>query len=226
MTHSQIHAIIFDFDGTILETEVPDYRSWQEVYAKYGGTLPLETWLECVGGGAGLFDPYAYLEEQTGVSVDRQAIREWRAPRYHELVAAEPIRPGVLQLLAECREQGLRLGIASSSNRSWVEGYLIERDLMHHFEVIRTSDDVDQVKPDPALYRTATEMLDVLPAQAVAIEDSHNGMLGAKRAGLKCVVIPNPVTAAQDFSLADLRLETLEGMTLDTLLKRVAAEPT
>ena len=81
MTNSTIHAIIFDFDGTILETEVPDYRSWQEVYAKYGGILPLETWLECVGGGAGLFDPYAYLEEQTGVSVDRQAIREWRAPR-------------------------------------------------------------------------------------------------------------------------------------------------
>lgn len=225
MTNNEIHAIIFDFDGTILETEVPDYRSWQEVYTEYGGTLPLETWLECVGGGVGLFDPYAYLEEQIGVSVDRQAIRERRVLRYHELVAEEPIRPGVLQLLAESQAAGLRLGIASSSNRTWVEGYLVERDLMHHFDVIRTSDDVDEVKPDPALYGSAADMLGVLPPQAVAIEDSHNGMLGAKRAGLKCVVVPNPVTASQDFSLADLRLETLEGVTLPSLLEQVAAEP-
>ena len=69
MTNTEIHAIIFDFDGTILETEVPDYRSWQEIYADYGGQLPLETWLQCVGGGVGLFDPYAYLEEQIGVEL-------------------------------------------------------------------------------------------------------------------------------------------------------------
>ena len=221
MTNSQVQAIIFDFDGTILETEVPDYRSWQEVYAEYGGTLPLETWLECVGGGAGIFDPYAYLEEQTGVSVDRQAIRERRTPRYHALVAAEPIRAGVLPLLAECRAKGLRLGIASSSNRAWVEDYLAERDLMHYFDVIRTSDDVDEVKPNPALYRTAVEKLGVSPEMAVAIEDSHNGMLGAKRAGLKCVVVPNPVTESQDFSMADLRLKTLEGVTLASLLMQI-----
>ncbi len=221
MTNSDIQALIFDFDGTILETEAPDYRSWQEIYAEYGGALPLETWLECVGGGSGIFDPYAYLEGQIGVSVDRQAIRERRAPRYHALVAEEPIRAGVLPLLAECQAKSLRLGIASSSNRSWVEGYLAERDLMHYFDVIRTSDDVDKVKPDPALYRTAAEKLGVSPEMAVAIEDSHNGMLGAKRAGLKCVVVPNPVTESQDFSLADLRLETLDGVTLDSLLKRI-----
>jgi HAD superfamily hydrolase (TIGR01509 family) len=222
MTNTEIHAIVFDFDGTILETEVPDYRSWQEIYAEYGGELPLKTWLECVGGGVGLFDPYAYLEDQIGVTLDRQAIRERRVPRYHELVAEQPIRPGILQLLADAKENDLLLGVASSSNRGWVEGYLIERELIHHFDVIRTSDDVDEVKPDPALYGSAVEILGVAPHQAVAIEDSHNGMLGAKRAGLKCVAVPNPVTAFQDFSLADLRLDSLEGITLVSLLDQLA----
>ncbi len=79
MTHQEIQAIIFDFDGTILETEVPDYRSWQEVYAEHGGVLDMETWLQCVGGGVELFDPYAYLEEQTGIAIDRDVIRASKA---------------------------------------------------------------------------------------------------------------------------------------------------
>ena len=115
--------------------------------------------------------------------------------------------------------------MASSSNRIWVEGYLLERDLIHFFGVVRTSDDVDEVKPNPALYGSAVEILGVAPHQAVAIEDSHNGMLGAKRAGLKCVAVPNPVTVSQDFSLADLRLDSLQGITLDSLLELLAAAP-
>ncbi len=217
MTNLEIHAIVFDFDGTILETEVPDYRSWQEVYAELGGVLDMETWLQCVGGGVDLFDPYAYLEEQIGVAIDRDAIRKRRKPRYLALVSAESLRPGVEPLFAEAEEAGVTLGVASSSKRSWVEGHLIEREIRHHFGTVCTSDDVGNVKPDPALYRSAAQRLSVDPSRTIAIEDSRNGMLGAKRAGLRCVVAPNPITAGQNFSEADLVVETLDGLTIDRL---------
>lgn len=212
-----IQAIIFDFDGTILETEVPDYRSWQEVYTEHGGVLDMETWLQCVGGGVDVFDPYAYLEGQIGANIDREVIRARRKPRYLELVAGQGLRPGVKALLASAVESGVKLAVASSSNRSWVEGHLVEREIRHHFGAVCTSDDVAKVKPDPALYRLAAERLGVDPKQAVAVEDSRNGMLSAKRAGLRCVVVPNPITAGQDFSEADRLMETLDGVRLADL---------
>ena len=129
MTHDQIRAIVFDFDGTILDTEVPDYRSWQEVYDDYGGVLDMETWLTCVGGSVDLFDPYAYLESQIGAEVDRNAIRARRKPRYHALVAEQSIRPGIEALMAEANESGLPFGVASSSNRTWVVRNLTAREI-------------------------------------------------------------------------------------------------
>ncbi len=112
----------------------------------------------------------------------------------------------------------MALGVASSSNRSWVEGHLIERKIRHFFKTVCTSDDVADVKPDPALYRLAAQRFGVDPARTIAIEDSRNGMLGAKQAGLRCIVAPNPITAGQDFSEADLVVETLAGLTLGDLV--------
>lgn len=212
--HGQIQAIVFDFDGTILETEVPDYQSWHEIYEEHGGILDMETWLTCVGGSVDLFDPYTYLESQIDTEVDRDAIRARRKPRYHELVAEQSLRPGIGVLLAEARRANLPIGVASSSNRAWVMGNLTERGISDRFGAVCTSDDVDNVKPDPALYRLAAERLGVEPQNTLAIEDSRNGMLGAKRAGLRCIVVPNPITATQDFSEADLVLETLFGLSL------------
>ena len=70
-----IQALIFDFDGTILETELPDYISWQETYQEHECELPLSLWLSAVGGAAADFDPYAHLEQQLGRAVDRPTLR-------------------------------------------------------------------------------------------------------------------------------------------------------
>jgi beta-phosphoglucomutase-like phosphatase (HAD superfamily) len=111
--------------------------------------------------------------------------------------------------------------VASSGTREWVEGHLAQRDLRRYFGVVRTSADVQRVKPDPELYLSALAALGVEPQHAVAIEDSHHGLLAAKRAGMKCVIAPNPITQGLDFSEADLVLQSLAEISLSDLLKRI-----
>jgi HAD superfamily hydrolase (TIGR01509 family) len=218
-----IKAIIFDFDGTILETELPDFTSWQEAYREHNCELPLDLWLNAVGGSAADFDPYGYLEQQLGRSLDRLALRAKRRARLAALITHHNIRPGVLEVIHEAKQLGLHLGIASSSSRDWVEGYLALFDLRQHFEVIFTREDVERVKPDPALYTLAVSALGVAPAQAVAIEDSRNGMLAAKAAGLKCVVVPNEMTQQLRFPEADLQMRSLADRPLHAWLEELHA---
>ena len=121
----------------------------------------------------------------------------------------------------EARRLGLGLGVASSSDRRWVEGHLERLGLHAHFDVIRCADDVPRVKPDPALYRAVLDAMGVRPEEAVALEDSPNGVLAAKRAGLACVAVPNPLTARLDLSAADLRVASLAELSLPELLTRL-----
>lgn len=213
-----IQALVFDFDGTILETETPDYQSWQEVFTEHGCELAKDLWCTYIGTASGTFDPYALLAEQAGVAIDRAAIRTRRRHRFHELVAQQYLRPGVKPLLDAAAKRGIPLAIASSSTRDWVEENLAARDLRPYFQAVYTANDVTAVKPDPTLYLLAVQALGVQPAQALAIEDSCNGMLAAKRAGLKCVVAPHGMTAHMVFAEADAVLPSLAATTLDHLL--------
>lgn len=215
-----LQAIVFDFDGTILETEGPDYQSWQEIFAAHGGDLTLDVWIRCVGGAPADFDPFAILEEQTGAVLDRPSVHQARRKRVLELIEAQPPMPGVEALIAAAQANGLGLAVASSSPRVWVEGNLNRLGLRHHFQAVRTADDVERVKPDPALYRLAAESLGADPARTLAIEDSRTGMLAAKGAGLHCLVVPNSVTQYSDFSQADLRLDSLADLSPAELFAR------
>ena len=209
-----LRAIIFDFDGTILDSETHEYHSWLEIYQAYNAQLPLEVWLQVVGTVSTEFDPHRHLEEQVQQTLDRATLREQRRQRFMELIDREPLLPGVVELIAAAREAGLRLGVASSGTRDWVEGHLIGRGLRHSFSVVRTSADVSRVKPDPELYLSAAAGLGVDPHNAVAIEDSRHGLVAAKAAGMKCVVVPNSITAGLDFSASDLVVPSLHQVTI------------
>jgi beta-phosphoglucomutase-like phosphatase (HAD superfamily) len=104
-----------------------------------------------------------------------------------------------------------------------VEPQLRRLGLWHYFECVRTADDVEQVKPDPELYRSVLACLRVEPSRAVAFEDSPNGALAARRAGMFCVVVPNRITAALEFGEHDVRLESLMQAELADLLARISA---
>jgi HAD superfamily hydrolase (TIGR01509 family) len=216
-----IRALIFDFDGLILDTETPEYQSWQEIYAEFGCELPIATWGQIVGGnGASAFDPMDYLENQAGRKLDRDTLISRRRARDSEIILASPILPGVVDLLSDARRVGLRLAIASSSPHSWVDTHLERLDLIDRFDAIICVDDVGVAKPDPSLFLHAAKTLGVARGEAIIFEDSPNGVLAAKRAGIFCIAVPNPITRMLAFESPDLRLNSLAEMSLRELLQR------
>jgi HAD superfamily hydrolase (TIGR01509 family) len=215
-------ALIFDFDGLILDTEGPVYRSWLEVYQAHGEALPFERWVEIVGSTTAGFHPQHHLEERLGRPLS-QAVLDGRIGRRTQMILAEPLLPGIVEHLDAARSLELKVGVASSSTREWVRGHLERVGILDRFDCLRCRDDVTSAKPAPDLYLAVLDCLGVSPTEAFAIEDSPNGVLAAKRAGLRCVAIPNPITARLDLSQADLQLQSLAEVTLADLLERMAA---
>jgi HAD superfamily hydrolase (TIGR01509 family) len=211
-------AIIFDLDGTILDTETPEFVSWQEAYAELGVSLDQSVWAQAIGTADSGWDPYTHLESLLGAPTDREAIRTARNRRFDELIAAAEPRDGILAWLNEARELGLRVGLASSSGPVWVGRFLDALGLRDRFEVLATRDRVVRSKPDPELYTLALHDLGVHPGDAIAVEDSPNGVKAAKSAGLFCVAVPNPLTAALDLTRADIVLPSLAGSSLAEVL--------
>jgi len=219
-----IKALIFDFDGLILDTETPEYLCWQEIYQAHGVSLSLSEWADYIGSTY-TFDPHGHLERKVGHPVDRAAIRIRRSQRLAKLMAEQSLLPGVQEYIAEARKLGLKLGLASSSRRDWIAKHLSQLGLASCFDAIRCGDDVERTKPDPAVYLAALRALKVAGNEAIALEDSPNGVLAAKRAGLFCVAVPNALTRQLSFdNIADLQLASLTEMPLRELLPRFNAQ--
>lgn len=226
MQHMMIQALILDFDGLMIETELPDFQSWQEIYHHYGGSLSLATWLPLIGTGSSsrTFHPHDYLEAQLGRSLNREEIRVQRRRRYAELVEAQPLLPGVEAVIAEAKHFGLHLAVASSSSKEWVRGHLARRGLEASFDCIVCGDEVAQAKPFPDVYHAVLAKLGIQGTQAIAFEDSPNGVQAAKMAGIFCVAIPNPLTQQCPFEQADLQRLSLAGLPLEELLRSFESE--
>lgn len=215
-----VRAVIFDFDGLILDTEEPVFRSWVEVYQEHGAQFPFERWAEIVGSTTIGFHPQRHLEELLGRALSQEVL-DRRIVRRTEFVHAKELLPGVLQHIEEARSRGLKLGVASSSTTGWVKGHLARLGILDRFHCLRCREDVATVKPAPDLYLAVLECLGVAAAEAFAIEDSPNGITAAKQAGLRCVAIPNIITAGLDLSHADVLLRSLAEVSLAELLTRV-----
>jgi HAD superfamily hydrolase (TIGR01509 family) len=219
-----IRALVFDFDGLILDTEEPVYRSWREVYAAHGVELPFERWVQIVGSTTATFHPQHHLEEQLGRPLPQETL-DRRIERRTELVLEQTLLPGVADHIDAARSKGLKLGVASSSTTDWVNGHLERLGILDCFDCVRSRDDVANAKPAPDLYLAVIECLGVNPTQAVAIEDSPNGIASAKSAGLRCVAVPNSITSRLDLSQADVVVGSLAEVTLDELLSRLGGLP-
>ncbi len=213
-------ALIFDFDGLVIDTEMPQYRAWRTIYAEHGHDLPIDHWVACLGRGPDTYDFYGQLERWTGEPLDRQALRDRKDALAGEAIAAEPIRPGVERYLADAPGLGLKLAVASGSRRFWVEGHLRRLGLREHFGVVVTNEDTERHKPDPDPFLETARRMGVDPARCVVLEDSPNGLLAAKAAGMVGVAVPTAMTAPLDLSAAALRIGSLADLSLAQLLEQ------
>jgi HAD superfamily hydrolase (TIGR01509 family) len=217
-----VRGLLFDFDGLLLDTESPSRLVWEELYREHGHELPRERWATLVGTIGAEWDPFAHLEELVGARLDRAALDARRRTREFELIDLEDLRPGVEDYLAEAQRLGLRTGIVSSSSRRWIERNLGRLRRLDEWEVIVAADgDPARAKPQPTLYLEALDALGLASHEAIAFEDSPNGVRAAKAAGLYCVAVPNPITATLALDDADLVVESLVELPLRDLLARL-----
>ncbi len=214
-----LEALIFDFDGLIVDTESTVLQSWAEVYAEFGHELPMDDWIRSIGADYGpeTFDPCADLEARVGQRLDWETIQARRYAREIALANRQPPLPGVIALLDDARRHGLRLAVASSSSHRWVDGHLQRLGLFDRFNAVVCADDVARAKPAPDLFLKAVDLLGVPPRSVVVLEDSANGVIAARAAGLFCVAVPTELTRRLDLSAASMRVQSLAELNVDLL---------
>ena len=217
-----VRGLLFDFDGLLIDTETPSRLAYEELYREHGHELPLEKWATLVGTIGAEFDPDAHLEQLVGRPLDQKALAERRRAREFELCDLEDLRPGIADYLAEAERRGLQTAIVSSSTTDWIERHLRRLGRTDGWSaIVAANGDAARAKPQPDLYLEALDLLGLQPSEAVAFEDSLNGIRAAKEAGVFVVAVPNPITETFALDEADLLLGSLDDLSLDELMARV-----
>jgi HAD superfamily hydrolase (TIGR01509 family) len=213
-----IRALVFDFDGLILDTETPLIDAYAEVHAAHGVPFDRALFIRSVGHADYAFDPWHGFSPHA----DRAALELDRRARKDALLLRQQILPGVVALLDAARNRRLRIGLASNSGHDWVDNHLARLGLLARFEFLACRGDAPSPKPEPDLYKLVLNRFGLRGHEGIAFEDSQTGILAAHRAGLHTVAIPNASTAHHDFALADLRVPSLAAVTLDSILAQFA----
>jgi putative hydrolase of the HAD superfamily len=217
-----IRGLLFDFDGLLVDTETPARLAYEELYREHGHELPLDRWATLVGTIGADFDPDAHLEELVGRPLDHVALAERRRAREFELCDLEDLRPGIEEYLDEAERLGLSTAIVSSSDTNWIARHLQRLERHHGWDaIVAANGDVARAKPQPDLYLEALDVLRLQPSEAIAFEDSLNGIRAAKAAGIFVVAVPNSITQTFALDEADLLLGSLEDLPLGELLARL-----
>jgi HAD superfamily hydrolase (TIGR01509 family) len=213
-------ALLFDFDGVVVDTEVATFQAWRDTYAEFGVELSLEDWLPAVGTGSstsGAFDAVAHLESLIGAAVDRDELIARRSARKAELYAKAPLLPGVRERLAEARRIGIATAIVTRNRDDRVRTQSDLVGLDHEWDACICANE-EPTRDKAVLYRLALAELAVAPADALAFEDSPSGVDAARRAGVRCAAVPNDVTRGAAFDDATVVLSSLEGHSLAEIL--------
>ena len=213
-----IQAVIFDMDGIIIDSEPLQMIAINQVMAQWKVQLTGREFQQMIGRK--LADDFADMQQQYKIPVDYATFAKQKRETYHSILEQNLVEmPGLSALLARLLAAKLRLAVASSSVRADVTMVLDGLHITDKFEVIASGDEVQEGKPNPALFLLAAQRLQVPVTNCVAIEDSNPGLRAAKDAGMKCIVVPHQHTQHQDFSRADTIVDSLDEITIDRIYR-------
>lgn len=216
-------AIVFDFDGLLMDTETTSIQSWQYEWQQWGVTLDASTFFADHGGDTNA-QRYAKLAAAAGPGYDKDVSHARRLAYREALHADLDITPGLRDWVKDAATQGIRLAVASSSPREWVTSHLSQAQMLAPFEVIAGGDEVVEHKPAPDVYLLALERLGIDGSEAIGVEDTPHGVRAAQAAGMRCIAIPNPFRRPAEFGHADLVLTSAAHSTLAEALSSLANE--
>lgn len=216
-----LQALIFDFDGLVLDTETPEVLVWQAIYREHGFELPVHEWEKTIGGyGISTFDAADHLAHLSQGRLDPVSMRARYRRESDALIASSHILPGVVEIIEQARESGVKVAVGSSSPHSWVDTHLKRLGIFGYFNPIICQDDVapGRTKPNPDIYLKVLEKLHLQNTEAVVFEDSLNGVEAARRAGIFVVAVPNPLTEKMGVR-GDLTVSSLAELSLQKLIQ-------
>jgi HAD superfamily hydrolase (TIGR01509 family) len=219
---SVLAAVIFDFDGIILDSETAEFESHRLIFERYGAVLTPEDWCDQIGIWA---EGYAArwskrLQELSDCAPDAARFESEQHQEFRGIVSGSPMR-GIRELIAALAEAGVPTAIASTSPADWVVPAAERIGLAGSFQAIVTGDEVKMRKPAPDVYLEAARRLGAAPSCTVAIEDSGPGIASAKAAGMTTVAIPHWLTEGHDLTAADLRVTHAGELTPDRLARLI-----
>jgi len=215
-----LRAVIYDLDGLLIDSEPAWMEAEEEILGRLGVPLTPERCLETTG--LRIDEAVAYWEARHPWSgpTRSEVVGRILERVLHIIVARAPLKPGVRESLAVVRRADLRIALASSSSLSLIEGVLDRFGLRSEFEAVVSAEGERFGKPHPGVYLTTAARLGVDPAACVALEDSVNGMLAARMAGMRCIVVPERWPVDPRFDSADSVIPSLLDLTPE-LLQRI-----
>lgn len=214
-------------DGLLIDTEPIWRRSEIEIFGELGLHLTEAQCLETMGVRiAQVVEMWYGRHPWQGPSIREVTRRIVDTVKGHIQEEGEPM-PGVLDALVAIREAGLPIAIASSSGEDLINAVMQRLDITRFVTAIFSAEDDPQGKPHPAVYLRAAAGLGMQPGECLALEDSPNGVLAAKAAGMTCIVVPDPYLSTDPrMAAADLRLDSLTQFTPDLLMTMTRGERT
>jgi len=217
-----VKGVIFDMDGVIIDSEPIHVKLEKEIIEEAGGDyakLKPEDFM-----GTTDVQMWSTIKEQFGLKLSVEELINICRERFIQTIPQIPLVDNVLDFMAALRNNGYKLGLASSNNERAVETVRNQFGLDQYIEVFVNGEAVSKGKPDPEIFLTAAKLLGLQPEDCLVIEDSRNGVLAAKAAGMRCIGFQNKNSGRQDLSKADLIVTSFKNLTIEDI-KNLLNEP-
>lgn len=217
-------VVIFDMDGVIVDTE-PVYREINEqLYKELGAEVTLEEQFSFVGNGSRII--WTKIKSKANLEQSVEELMENSKNRKYEYLSKGdskiiPIR-GIEKLLSSLKNRGFNIAMASSSPKKNIEVILNRINLIEYFEYIVSGEDVENGKPNPDIFLKAAEKFNAKACDCTVVEDSNNGITGARAAGMKCVGFRNLNSGNQDLSKANIIVEAFDEVGINKIVEIVS----
>ncbi len=208
-----IKAILFDFDGVLVDSEQVNIEAGIKTFKEHGMPLTDEERLYIVGRSSIDYVPH-FLKARSIIDPDihHSVIEELRRNYDTMWDGIVTLTPGVGEVLSSLKTQGKKLAIATTNRRSTIDKFFRRFGFINDFDVVVTGEDVKRRKPDPEVYTLTVKKLGITPNEGIVIEDATVGIVAVKAAGLRCIAFPNTYTKDNDFSAADDTINSLEDL--------------